>query len=303
MRLEGLSPKQQESQAEPSRETDEVALGEELFEVWQIYSRGELDNALGRVQKILQKTPESASAHSILALIFERKAERAAEAGSEEEARDFLKLAIAEYERIIDLNPDSAADREKLASLRMRIAGLDVVSRRAQRARFRALVGAVPTPVWAAFGTFLIVLVTAIILIPGGQPEKVTPARPGRAAKVANVSTPRPRAQSTAPSESRVYVFSGQDRTTYSPTPPVVGAVPQTRPTASPITQPARLPPIHSSNVNVKVAPESKSATANAEKQAAPASKPPEPEEKPSNRPEGDSVLARAIQLGKQGAT
>jgi len=301
LRLEDLAPKEPERQAEPSAERDEVALGEELFEVWQVYSRGDLDDALARAQKILQKTPDSASAHSILALIFERKADRAAQNGSEEEAKDFLKLAVAEYERIIDLNPDSAADREKLAALRMRIAGRATVRQKARYSGFRALVAAVPVSVWAAFGTFLVVLMTAIILIPGGGSDEVRPTTSHRPPKPAQAAARASQAETAAAPESRVYVFPSPSTTTYPLTPTAPPPAQQPAPSARPTTQPAKLPPIP--GANVKIVPESKKPAEKPEKQVAPTPKPPEPEEKPSNRPEGDTALARAIELDRQGAT
>jgi len=301
LRLEDLALQEPETQAGASTAPDELALGEELFDVWQVYSRGELDDALAKVQKILQNTPDSASAHSILALIYERKAEGSMKVAAEEEARDFLKLAIAGYERIIDLNPDSAADREKLASLRMRLVGQDAVAPPVQPApkAFGAL-KAVPAPLWAAFATFLIVLMTAIILIPGGEKSKVTPARSAGPTKLNQVSTPAAGSEAGAPGNLRVYTFPGPSESGYASTPTPTPPPPVGEPSRLEIpTEPAKLPSIV--GANVKIVPEPKGVAK--PKPGASAAKPPEPEEKPSTRPEGDTALARAIEFRREGAT
>ena len=305
LQLEDLALQEPERQVEVSSAPDELALGEELFEVWQVYSRGELDAALAKVEKILQNTPGSASAHSILALIYERKADSRLKAGAEEEVHDLLKLAITQYERIIDLNPDSAADREKLASLRMRLAGPQSVRgaaaiQPAPRA-FGAL-KAVPAPVWAAFAAFLVVLMTAIILIPGGEKKRTAPARSAGATKLSQVSTPGAASEGAgAPGDLRVYTFPGPSSDLASALPPTSPpTVPRTPSGLTVPTEPAKLPSIV--GANVKIVPESKGATKPGKEPGA-SGRPVVLEEKPSTRPEGDTALARAVQFRRQGAT
>ncbi|MCX8052902.1 MAG: hypothetical protein N3B12_03770 [Armatimonadetes bacterium] len=299
---------QAEQQGRASGEVDEVALGQELFEVWQVYSRGELDDALARTQKILRAMPESASAHSLLALIYERKAEDKLKNGEPEQANELLKLAVAEYERILELNPNSAADREKLSRLRMRIAGQESTVTPTQSSWPVAALRLVPVPLWVAFATFVIVLMAAIVLMPGGAEDKSTPARPIRSTRVSQTPKSGIGGEATGASQSRVYVFPSPSMTGYPmarpQTPPSFVSRPSLpKPTT---TEPVKLPPIL--GANVKIVPETKSPAKKPAKEATKEAsvtqaKPPEPEEKPSSRPEGDDAFARAVELYRQGAT
>ena len=123
LRLEGLAAKAAAPQRATAPAADEVVVGEALFDVWEVLEKGDLDAALERAEGVVEANSESAAAHSVLALIYERKAEQEFSATRSEEGREFLKLAVAHYEKIIDLNPDSTADREKLAALRRRVTG------------------------------------------------------------------------------------------------------------------------------------------------------------------------------------
>lgn len=311
LKLEGLTQPPSERLAQEPAVKDELAVGEELFEIWQIYSRGDLNEALARVQKVLEQVPDSSSAHSLLALIYERKADNLFQQGRHDEAREQLKLAVAEYEKIIDLNPDSVADREKLATLRMRLAvpegpptppavpGL--------RARLSAFINLMPTPAWVAFATFVVVFVVALLAMPGGN-EREKREQKFRAAKQRTASSARVAVQPQPPS-LKVYTFPAPASASLAG--PVAG-VPQTQP-ARPApprtgTEPYRVPPV--SLPGVKIVPESKesatkkteSETKTGEKaQEQPPAKTPSVEEKPSNRPAGDAVLGRAVEFRKQG--
>ena len=127
-KLEGLEEISEQveavEQAAVARPLDDVALGEELFSIMRLYEDGDLDTAAsGRINDIIERSPDSASAHSIKALVCERKADLAASRGDTPASNGYLQQAVAEYETIIDLNPGSAADREKLVRLRMKLAG------------------------------------------------------------------------------------------------------------------------------------------------------------------------------------
>ena len=121
-RLEVLASREPEQDLADAR-VDEVAFGEALFAVHELLESGDLDAALEKSEELSDDNPGSASAHAITALVYERKAEQELTDGDASRGRDFLKRAIERYENIIDLNPDSAADRGKLASLRMKYTG------------------------------------------------------------------------------------------------------------------------------------------------------------------------------------
>ncbi|MGQ9580547.1 MAG: hypothetical protein ACUVT8_06325 [Armatimonadota bacterium] len=307
LKLEGLTT--QPPSERPAQEgvvKDELAVGEELFEIWQIYSRGDLDEALARVQRVLEQSPESSSAHSLLALIYERKADTLFQGGKPEEARGLLKLAVAEYEKIIDLNPDSAADREKLASLRLRLA-LPEGPPTSQvqpswRARLSAIIDLLPKPAWVAFVTFVVVFVVALIAMPGGN-ERGESEHKLRQTKQKQASSARVRVQPQPPA-LKVYTFPAPVSASLAG--PVKG-VPQTqpeRPAPSGTTaEPSRIPPL--SVPGVKIVPESKKT----ESESKPAEKTQEPtpvktpsvEEKPSKLPTGDTALRQAVEFRRQG--
>ena len=150
---------------------DDAALREELIEVWQLYSAGKLDAALAKVNAIAERVPDSASVHSVMGLVYERKSEEEQAAGRAEAGRDFIKLAITQYEKILSLNPKSAADRQKLASLQAKLTGESFAPPKPgiNLSDIRKALKSVPPPALAGFGTFIVLLMLLIILIPGGK--------------------------------------------------------------------------------------------------------------------------------------
>lgn len=324
LKLKGLNAQHlQQTDADANlRESDEVALGEELFIIWQHYSSGDLDLALDKAEKVIRRAPDSTSAHNILALIYEKKAEKESAAGNEDAARDLLKLAVEQYERIIDLNPDSAADREKLASLRLKISGQTSVAPRPKHVfDFRTAIKAVPLPFLAGFVTMLLLFVVGVVLfLPGESAEKAVKAKPRSdrsAQKLKSVSTPSGSEAATAGGDYgtlKVYTF-----------PP-----PAPRDTFAGAAGAARIPPVPPSSgksriptdamklpsiggVQVEVVPESKKASTPTKPEAAQEKKEDTGkgqiriaqsktnDESASQEPTGNDMLARAIELYRQG--
>jgi hypothetical protein len=70
-------------------------------------SQGRLHEAALACEGVLVLDPANTSAHSLLGLIYEKQGD--------------LQKALAEYEKVVALNPDSAADRAKLEELRRRL--------------------------------------------------------------------------------------------------------------------------------------------------------------------------------------
>jgi len=165
-------------QAAAVRPLDDVTLGEELFSIMRLYEDGDLDTAAGRIDHVIERSPDSASAHSIKALVCERKADLAASHGDTQGSNAYLQQAVAEYETIIDLNPDSAADREKLVMLRMKLAG-NIVSQPAYSARIlpkspsifdnlRQQALKLPPPLLAAGLAFVVLVVFLTVMFSTG---------------------------------------------------------------------------------------------------------------------------------------
>jgi tetratricopeptide (TPR) repeat protein len=83
--------------------SDEVEIERLLEHAFAALDRGEADRALGSVQAALARDPESAAAHSVLGLVYERMGR--------------IPDAIHQFKLVLSLNPSSTADREKLDQL------------------------------------------------------------------------------------------------------------------------------------------------------------------------------------------
>ncbi len=307
-RLEVLASREPEPIPTPSAHaTDDVALGEELFAVLELFEHGEIDAALQRGSKLVSDNPASASAHSIVALAWERKAETALAEGKPELARDFLRRAIEHYEAIIDLNPDSSADREKLASLRLRRTGEEApvmppvsfgsgvgVKRAGLSERLRSI----PRPALAA-GAVLVMVVVLVVAVTG-----LTGSRPKTAHHSEQHERPVATVRPSEPNEPglRVYTFPQAGNPSVAvplaPTPAIPTAA---KPPPSDEVKPIKLPKI---DQELTLVPESKPGGSKPES-AAPKPPPKAVEQTPPapGNPTGDSLLAKAIRLRNQGDT
>lgn len=299
-RLEGVPGSAgQEGQADVRR--DEVALGQELFKVWQLFEAGELDGALREGEAIVRRSPESASAHSLVALIYERKAEQELARGGTDGALPYFRLAIAQYERIVDMNPDSTADREKLASLRARISTQRAPDAAPALAGLRAVVRAVPPQFLAAFAGFLAVLVVLIVLIPGGGKGSVKGSRDALDRESGRVGVPATQSVPVAPPERplNVYTFPAAPSADRSvPTPPEARAIATAPEPVKPAPVPPRPP--EPKIVLEPAAPRPSAPNASPRASAPPAQEEPGPDpDVPASS--GSTVLARAIELNNLG--
>lgn len=289
---------------------DDLALGEALFSVWRLFEAGRLDEALVEGEKIAYESPDSTSTHSLVALIYERKAARELEVGNTSGAHQFLQLAIEHYEKVVNLNPDSGADREKLTLLRMRLAGqLPAPKSKPRISNLKTAFAAIPMPVRAGFGAFLLALIVAIILIPGGKQEpqvRVSTTETDRSASshpLQDIGKREP--PSTPPERSlSVYTFpstsaAGRDLV---PTPPESRATQQESP-PKPAVKPAALPAL---GPELTLIPEPKRTEPPKSKPSASASTK-EAEPKPAqddsshSGPTGRSMFAEAIRLYNAG--
>lgn len=269
---------------------DEVSLGEELFAVHELFESGDLDAALAKSEQLAAENPGSESAHAIVALVCERKAEQELSEGDAERGHDLLKRAIECYEAIIDLNPDSAADRGKLASLRMKHTGHAAAAPNAGlRLDFAEALRAVPKPVLAGFGAFLVVL--ALVIVFTGRPDKPPkPTHAGKPPDKAIVSVAQ-----TTPSEPGQSVYTFPQAANPSPTVPIRKAPTPASDSSYAEVRPMKLPKI---DQELTLVPEPKPSP---KKSAAePAKQPPKPAETASS-PSGDTLYAQAIRLHEQG--
>ncbi|MHB9035164.1 MAG: hypothetical protein ACYC64_00755 [Armatimonadota bacterium] len=295
--------------------SDDVALGEALAEVYDCYESGDLDVALTGAERIARENPDSTSVHGVLALIYERKGEIELEAGDPKAAHDFFELALAQYEKIIDLNPDSAADREKLSTIRVKLNGGIAPLRVARRpvASFKSAVKSIPPQLLASGVAFIVILMLVIILLPGGdkstmaessklgsgnEPQQVAAARNGAESLTTSASA-------SAPSGLKVYTFPAPTQAP-SPAPPTPGSAPRqiTEPSPrQPEVKPAKLPSFGNELTIVPEPKKSEKATAKIEPAQSKPAMAGSPKEDTTPRVDGTSLLAAAIRMRNQGRT
>ena len=301
-RLDVLVSREPEPVSTPT--ADDVGLGEELFAVLELFEHGDLDAALGKSHALVSDNPNSASAHSIVALIYERKAENALAQGNPDGARDFLKRAIQHYEAIIDLNPDSAADREKLVSLRLRHTGHEaplkpqvsfgpgVDSKRSPLGGVVQRVRSVPRPALAAAGALVavVILVVAVTGLSGGTTKK------NHASK--RHEKPVAIIMQTQPGEPalRVYTFPQENPSAEAPLAPTPAVATPAAPPSFAGIKPLKVPKI---DQELTLVPD-----ASGKSEPAPAKQPAKTvEDSAPAKPTGDSLLAKSIRLRNQGST
>jgi len=293
-RLDVLVSRESEDAAVGAR-ADEVSLGEELFAVHELFESGDLDAALQKSEELAAENPGSASAHAIVALVSERKAEQELSEGNAERGRDLLRRAIDSYEAIIDLNPDSAADRGKLASLRMKYTGHAAAASNARlRLDFAEALRAVPKPALAAGAAFLIMIALVIVFTssPGAKRGSVEVTKQPRESTVTVT-------QSAPVEQPALSVYTFPQAANPSPTVPIPKA-----PTRAPDSSYAEVRPMKFPKIDQELilVPEPK---ASAKKPAAePAKQPQKPADSKNtaaSSPGGGTLLAQAIRLHDQG--
>jgi len=290
-------------EASTAPEPDETALGEELFGVWQDYESGELDAAMVLGEEVAGRFPESTSAQSVLALIYERKAEREILSDNVDSGRELLRKAIVAYERILAINPRSTADREKLNALRSKLAAAEPGALRRAIRKALAWIGSAPTPVVAAAITFFVVAVVLAVALAPSEKREAGGANDSTAARpVFDPGVPgNTRTTPSADDSLKVYTFQPAPAPVQPPRPSQVAAAKPPTSKKPEEVEPVKLPALGS---ELTLVPEPKKPNKTPAQQPAsvrvgPADKPSGPVE--TSRIDGASSLARAIQLHEKG--
>jgi tetratricopeptide (TPR) repeat protein len=78
------------------------------------YKTGRIKDAIEAAQALIQKDPNDLQAHKLLASVYLRSLSEGAQSGAQ---ADMLKLAIGEYEKIVQLEPQSVTDHVLLGQL------------------------------------------------------------------------------------------------------------------------------------------------------------------------------------------
>lgn len=214
--IEGLNVEVEPGE-EQSQSLDDTAVSDLLYETLKLYESDKLESAFAKCKTALGMNPQSSSAHSLLSLIYEKKADLQLERGNREDAEDCLRAAIRQIEWVLEANKDSDADREKLEELCAKVDRLNKYPG-TKRVSFIqqafAFVKGLPTPWVAGAGTFMIVFVIlAAMLLRGGGKEERLEKNPAPQ-QVAN------RDQLPAPYGQQYPTQSGQPQSTPSSLPP-----------------------------------------------------------------------------------
>lgn len=226
---------------EPIDAPDQQSVSDLLYETLKLYERGNLDEAFTKCRLTLGIDPASTSARSLLALIYEKKADLQMIAGQAEDARDYLSAAIRQMERVLEANPESVADQEKLRELKAKLYGHGPEKPRSNVPdQLAARLKSVPVPIAAAAGTFLFVLVILLLITSGHKKPATTAEAPQQ--PMQQVQQP-PVGQNYA---ARQYAPpAGYQYQQQQSQPPADGAQQATQPTQPPVQQPpvAQQPP------------------------------------------------------------
>lgn len=136
---------------------EHLRIGELIYTAYKESEAGRLDDAILACQGAIALNKNNASAHSLLGSLYERKGDVAS--------------AIYEYEKAVELNRGSLADRQKLEVLRAGIMSPAAPSSTPRRLQFRNLKPIAPYAA-AAVG-FVLVLLLGIALMKGepGKPD------------------------------------------------------------------------------------------------------------------------------------
>lgn len=181
---------------QPSAPVNETLLAEILHDTLKHYERYELDAALAKCREAMSINPNGASGHSLMALIYEKKAEQQMAAGNPAAARDCLRSAINQIERVLDANPGSVADRSKLEELRAKLSDPNGIAPKKVfplKDRVFAYINNVP-PQWSvSIGVFLLLFLALIFILRDSGAKNRTAhagANPSQPTQVADQPTP-----------------------------------------------------------------------------------------------------------------
>jgi len=194
---------EQSPMASVQEKPDDAAVAELLYETLKLYEQEKLEAAFAKCKEALRMNPNSPSGHSLLGLIYEKKAEEEIHKDNKTDAEDYLRAAMRQIERVIEANPDSIADREKLQDLRAMLSGLSdsqLPRQPALHVNTAAILRRVPMP-WAAAVLAFVSVFILIIISTGGGGSKRAKAQP-EASQAASQPTGQPPTQPATPQPS-----------------------------------------------------------------------------------------------------
>ncbi|HEY3297622.1 MAG TPA: tetratricopeptide repeat protein [Armatimonadota bacterium] len=151
---------------------DTVQIGELVYAAYKHMDAGRLEDAVSACQGAITMNPVSASAHSLLGSLYEQMGDRDA--------------AIVEYEKVVELNPDSDTERSRLDELKSEITAVrpSMASLQDWRDRLRPML-----PQVAAGASMVIVLIVGMVFL----------ASPSKSSKNAGAVNPPAAPQVTQP--------------------------------------------------------------------------------------------------------
>ena len=156
-----LPERNSETRDDEQNADEQLPINQDVVDLWQLYESNELDTALEKCTALLKKMPESASIHSVAALIYERIAENEKKAGNTDAFSNAIKQAIIHYEEILKFNNNSSADKAKLLHLKNMISNIDQAGSHTSD-KIKTLISNKKAPLIAAISVFIIVVISGI---------------------------------------------------------------------------------------------------------------------------------------------
>ena len=214
-----------EEKAEQAGPPNDEAVTELLYETLKLYQSGKLEAAFSKCREAIRMNPNSPSGRSLLTLIYEKKADEQADKGNWEDAQDYLNAAIRQIERVLEANPESVADREKLAELRAKLEALTekgTAPLQPLPARLLAMAARVPLRWAAGLGVFVLVFVLLMAFLGRkGEPAKAEPtqARSVQPSPQPNQGLPPPVSSPSSGLRIPAWTYRPPDSPTVQPNP------------------------------------------------------------------------------------
>src|SRR5689334_4665850 len=118
-----------------------------LLEAYTKYEAKDLDAAVAICAEALELRPDSTDAHSLMSTLHEKKGDR--------------DIAISEREKVLELNPGSIADREKLDELRD--GTLIVTPRKITTSSRKSSSSLLESPLAQAFAAIFVMLAVLVV--------------------------------------------------------------------------------------------------------------------------------------------
>jgi tetratricopeptide (TPR) repeat protein len=199
-----------------------------LGHAFDLYDAAKYDEAFEVCRAALRQNPDSGAGHALLASIYEKQGD--------------LDAAVRQMKRVVALNPESQADKERLAHLEQRLQFLQADEDFTPPPQPFNLASFLIRPSVLALTSLVAVVALAAWLFDGRQEPGYTPSQQPSASATA-AQTPLFTPESAPRTASGGDLFTGGQTQPQSAPPAAVPAPPATVRSHTPQSQPAASPP------------------------------------------------------------